>query len=685
MSSSIKLGGERLGSGKKNKYITKTFERSTHNLSYLWRSSMSAGTLVPFMSEVGLPGDTFDISLDCDVKTLPTIGPLFGSYKVQLDVFEVPVRLFQGKLHLNKLELGREMDKVHLPQVKLKHYYRPTDVYDDNSQINPSCIFSYLGIRGLGRKKDEAVGNIERKFNAVPYLGYWSIFKNYYANKQEENAYVIHTKFASTDIATTQYISNGVTLASIGGTVNVNPGEVAYVQFMYDNDGRKGDVDPYKAKIKFGSAGTSGSALANATWKIVTLDKLFTSFEYITDGVTNKRILTATGFKGLENEDLGRFTKWEAESWNTESTVEPGQTAELEEFPLTNIDEMTMDLLTDVRNPTSYLIQETSRTPYNLPLKSENGGRCMLGTQEGLALKTYQSDKFNNWIDTEWIDGTGGVSEVTRVATDSDGAFTIDALSLANKVYKMLNRINMSGGSYNDWINAVYSHDSVKKTENPVYHGSLIKELAFEEVISTAETETSNSDHALGTLAGRGKLTGKHKGGKMIVKCHEPCYVIGIASITPRVDYSQGNKWDTNLKTLDDLHKPDLDQIGFQSLITDEMAWFDTEIDTASNNKIGFSSVGKVPAWLNYMTAVNQTRGNFAEGNKEMFMTLNRRYEATNESGKEGIKDITTYVDPSKFNHIFADTNLDSQNFWTQISVNNTARRKMSAKVIPNL
>ena len=103
MSSSVKLGGERLGSGKKNKYITKTFERSTHNLSYLWRSSMSAGTLVPFMSEVGLPGDTFDIELNADVKTLPTVGPLFGSYKVQLDVFEVPVRLFQGKLHMNKL------------------------------------------------------------------------------------------------------------------------------------------------------------------------------------------------------------------------------------------------------------------------------------------------------------------------------------------------------------------------------------------------------------------------------------------------------------------------------------------------------------------------------------------------------------------------------------------------------
>ena len=679
MSSSVKLGGERLGSGKKNKYITKTFERSTHNLSYIWRSSMSAGTLVPFMSEVGLPGDTFDISLDCDVKTLPTIGPLFGSYKVQLDVFEVPVRLFQGKLHLNKLELGREMDKVHLPQLKLTHAYKSQDIYDDNSQINPSCIFSYLGIRGLGRTKNEANGNITREFNAVPYLGYWSIFKNYYANKQEENAYVIHTKNGNTDITTTdQRIVNQAngTFGVLDNSSSFNAGEVKELRFKYDPETATGEIDFYKARVKY----RSGSAPLAVQY----VKDLFESYKY--EWIDSYYYLICYDFKGLDAGDLENTTTWRSYNSVQPSTVPyANDTTELEEFPLVNIDEMTMDLLTDVRNTGSYEINSASRTPYSLPLKTENGARCMIGTQEGLALKTYQSDKFNNWIDTEWIDGTNGVSQVTRVGTDVDGSFTIDALSLANKVYKMLNRINMSGGSYNDWINAVYSHDTVKKTENPVYHGSLIKELAFEEVVSTAETETSDTDHALGTLAGRGRLTGKHKGGKMIVKCHEPCYVMGIASITPRVDYSQGNKWDTNLKTLDDLHKPDLDQIGFQDLITDEMAWFDTEIDHNDGDKIGFSSVGKVPAWLNYMTAVNQTRGNFAEGNKEMFMTLNRRYEATNESGKEGIKDITTYVDPSKFNHIFADTNLDSQNFWTQISVNNTARRKMSAKVIPNL
>ena len=39
---------------------------------------------------------------------------------------------------------------------------------------------------------------------------------------------------------------------------------------------------------------------------------------------------------------------------------------------------------------------------------------------------------------------------------------------------------------------------------------------------------------------------------------------MGIISLTPRIDYSQGNKWDVTLDTMDDLHKPSLDEIGFR-------------------------------------------------------------------------------------------------------------------------
>jgi hypothetical protein len=243
----------------------------------------------------------------------------------------------------------------------------------------------------------------------------------------------------------------------------------------------------------------------------------------------------------------------------------------------------------------------------------------------------------------------------------------------------MLNRIAISGGSYDDWLNAVYTHERAKSIENPVYHGSLIKELAFEEVVSSTDTQIDDNTSPLGTLAGRGRLTGKNKGGKIKIKCNEVSYIMGIVSITPRIDYSQGTKWDMNLKTMNDFHKPALDNIGYQDLITEQMGWWNT---TKSGVTITQRSAGKQPAWINYMTNVNKTFGNFADENKEMFMTLNRRYEM---GSSASIADLTTYVDPSKYNNIFAQGSRDSQNFWVQISNKIEARRKMSAKVIPNL
>lgn len=71
-------------------------------------------------------------------------------------------------------------------------------------------------------------------------------------------------------------------------------------------------------------------------------------------------------------------------------------------------------------------------------------------------------------------------------------------------------------------------------------------------------------------------MADKHKGGKLAIKIDEPSYIMGIVSITPRICYSQGNEWDVDLVTMDDFHKPALDGIGFQDLITERMAWWDT-------------------------------------------------------------------------------------------------------------
>ena len=139
MGHSVTLGGDRLGSGKKQKVHLHGYERSTHDLGYLFRTTMSPGTLVPFMKQLALPGDTFDINLNTHILTHPTVGPLFGSYKVQLDVFECPIRLYQGLLHNNKLGIGMDMANVKLPLMRLQCETINQEASDyDNQQINPS-------------------------------------------------------------------------------------------------------------------------------------------------------------------------------------------------------------------------------------------------------------------------------------------------------------------------------------------------------------------------------------------------------------------------------------------------------------------------------------------------------------------------------------------------------------------
>jgi hypothetical protein len=288
----------------------------------------------------------------------------------------------------------------------------------------------------------------------------------------------------------------------------------------------------------------------------------------------------------------------------------------------------------------------------------------------GLCLKTYQSDLFNNWVNKEWVDGDNGINAVTDVDV-SEGKLNLDALNLAQKVYNMLNRIAISGGSYKDWIETVYTTDYYFRAETPVYEGGMSTTIDFEAVVSNSASTASGVEEPLGSLAGRGFNQGK-KGGKIVIKCNEPCYIIGIASITPNVDYSQGNDWDMmQLKTMDDLHKPQLDGIGYQDLLSNQMN------GRANTN----DAIGKQPAWLNYMTDVNKTYADFAAGETESYMVLNRVYDVNEATGE--ISNPSTYISPKDYTYIFATNTDTNRDFWVQIGKRIIARRVMSAAQIP--
>lgn len=675
----------------------KTYNRSTHDLSYIFKTTMSPGTLVPFLVEPMLPGDTFDIRLDEKVLTHPTTGPLFGSFKLQMDVFLCPIRLYHAALHNNALNIGLNMSSVKLPVMTL-HRQPNSSIAEGDNYINPSSLIAYLGAMGPG---STGVGhNQDIQMSGLPMLMYYDIFKNYYANKQEDNAYVV----AATGSGDNYLI--GGTLATFNASAFPN---IPDIQIQWND----GDIIVDRNYVAEWCQEVIG---ANATFAfsyghshdLPGIEPMIYC-ENIYAGLAHRWIPARLFFNTIEyaNDDpdlsvlVLRNVKTRAQLEATPEIgdyrlvmgldhVEKGaENMTIVPFPLKNLDDARNQILATPINEQIDLTADMLYLPFTATLGDRFGpggsdrSQNTASTQAGLCVKTYQSDIFNNWINEDWIDSITGINEISSVDV-SDGKLSMDALNLAKKVYDMLNRIAVSGGTYKDWLDTVYTQNSAFMTETPTYQGGMSREVVFQEVVSNSAS-TAIDTEPLGSLGGRGVLSGRSREGNITVRCYEPSFVMGIVSLTPRLDYSQGNRWYMDLQNMDDLHKPALDGIGFQDLLGERFAHA-LNYKAINQDPIRVA-IGKQPAWLNYMTNYNRCYGNFAIPTNEMFMTLNRRYSysgVTNDAPME--VDATTYIDPRQYNYAFGvTTELDAQNFWTQLAVNIKARRVMSAKIIPNL
>ena len=636
------IGKNTIGDNNKMSVDLKTYNMSTHDLSTVVRNTQAPGTLVPNLTLLVQKGDTIDIDIEANVLTHPTVGPLFGSFKLEHHVYTVPFRLYNSWLHNNRTKIGLDMSQVKIPQLNigLKNTDNPTS-NDEWSQVNPSCILAYLGIRGYGSLIGVTTKNVEK--NAVPLIGYYDIFKNYYANTQEEKFYTIGSgrKF----------------------TITIN--DVAYPTTNINKTLQTGDViifTPMPTKEEQNSLIFIGSENSRyRRWRALDIGAW-----------TAENELTINNLKA--------GNKYELDKIFNELSVG------LQQWELESLDTLRDNILTTKGNIT-FSVTGVDSVPvlqqFNERYGTNSGHLKTTGPQFGLALKTYNSDLYQNWINTDWIEGVNGINEISSVDV-SDGSLSMDALNLAQKVYNMLNRIAVSGGTYRDWLETVFTGgEYMERCETPIFEGGTSQEIVFQEVISNSATE----QEPLGTLAGRGITTNRQRGGHIKVKVTEPGYIMCICSITPRIDYSQGNQWDTELKTMDDLHKPALDGIGYQDSINSERAWWAGYYNADPDKKE--TAAGKTVAWINYMTNVNRTYGNFAIKDNEAFMVMNRNYEIETAGGSNPTKitigDLSTYIDPVKFNYIFSDTSLEAMNFWVQTKFDIKARRLISAKQIPNL
>lgn len=643
------LGKNTLGDNNKMKVAMRDYDMSTHDISMIFRSSIGVGMLVPFCKILCQKGDIIDLNLINKTLSQPTLGPLFGSFKLQHFMFFGGFRLYNSWLHNNRTGIGMKMSDIKLPMMKANTSGTATNA---KTNISASALYKYLGWTESRRTGTNATEGVLK--NGVPLLMYLDIFKNFFANTQEDKFYMLKGGLSNLTIGPNiykipaenigVYITNGTSVGSFDESKNWKD----YWKNVKVLGRKKGsEVITNMAELS-----------TNPTTKTITIDNAPNILTEIVNVEFDKNII--------------KYTK-----------------TQLGQYDLKVLDQIRDVILQKKGNEALIITEDSVGTPKNGSPELSNFVSDLRNSQAnklgGMLLKTYDSDIFNNWVKTDWIDGVGGITEITSIdITANDGKLTMDALNLQQKVYNMLNRIAVAGGTYRDWLETVYTAGKyLDRPETPVFIGGMTQYIEFDEVISKSATETAYGNQPLGDIAAIGRGGKPLNNGHIHYQCEEPGYIMGLMAITPIIDYSQGNDFDLNLQTIDDLHKPALDGIGYQDLVQEQMVGTTSKYDGGpSISKLKHLAANKTVAWIDYMTNYNRTFGDFAAGEALDFMVLNRRYEVSSDNT---IKDLTTYIDPQKYIEIFADTSIDSQNFWVQTVIQATRRGNYSAKQIPFL
>ena len=153
------LGKNTLGDNNKMKVAMRDYDMSTHDISTICRTSLGVGMLVPFCKILCQKGDIIDLNLINKTLSQPTLGPLFGSFKLQHFMFFGGFRLYNSWLHNNRTGIGMKMSDIKLPMMLARTYGTATEA---KTNISASSLYKYLGWSKSKRKGTAANTGVQK-------------------------------------------------------------------------------------------------------------------------------------------------------------------------------------------------------------------------------------------------------------------------------------------------------------------------------------------------------------------------------------------------------------------------------------------------------------------------------------------------------------------------------------------
>lgn len=156
---------------------------SHFNTSYVNRFNCFVGGLYPAYRQTIEANTTVVLSTSMAIRTNPMLAPLMGRFKVTLDYFFAPKRLYNYDYQLN----SNTFDFFETAHPLIKFSEVPTDSTGSvsksnyvNRMVKPGSLLDFLGFPRFFAP----VAQENTAFNAYYYLAYHDIYRNYYIDQQ---------------------------------------------------------------------------------------------------------------------------------------------------------------------------------------------------------------------------------------------------------------------------------------------------------------------------------------------------------------------------------------------------------------------------------------------------------------------------------------------------------------------
>lgn len=608
-----------------------TPKRSNFNLGRVNRFSADVGYVIPCYVEEVLPNSYKRLDVDALIQTNATIAPLMGSFKVKIDAFFVPLRLYHRHLDLNNTDIDFDDN--------FDFHYIDTPIFEIESSLGggksisvaPGSLFDYLGIMPAGF--NSRAWNSSFRLNATPFIGYFDIWRNFYSNP--------HDRFVPFRVQNVPFEESNLPVwfpSSPSYTKRVN------IECF----------DDFITRINSSSISSSGNPLA--------VDA-FTAFcEKVQ----------------VDHSDVPSLNRLQ-----TYANTMPLYQGQINGTPSSNTSLNITDLV------------DTSN-----------------GLHFGLLPRTYMDDYFNSRFMNDFVQ----YMEEQSVVSVENNQFSITQLRLANRIAKYVDKSIFSDTRFGSWIKAHFGVKTSQKLNIPQFLGSITSNIVFNDIYASAQTAESASvtaNTALGSRASLGQGFIKNKGSFVEFKATEPGYLLCMFSIIPYVSYTQGIRKLYLKNSFNDLYRPEYDAVGYQDLQRVELdaivhsypSGIPSNVTTVSLGPDTWNhSIGKHPAWIEYMTAFDEAHGLMTSRYEYGSWVLNRPYAPGVYDGTDievtrdnlgnitaielndffGSMDVSTYINAEYFNTIFA-VNKWYDNFQVQMRFYDKTKQPMSKQILPHL